>query len=169
MRRTILLLSGLITLSAADAMPTHGSYQLILSGSETASTGPNQMNVIVALRNVCPRKILLTFTSSPTEDYEIRITNRTGQLVPMSEMGKLLTYQRGPIEQPDGSMLIPPGHEARTTDLLPNEKRDEVIDIRELYDLQPGRYTLILRRALPVFKGDQRPFSNPFTIVVPSP
>ncbi len=145
----IIALVGALLAGACTAQPQQSCCKLDFKG-EAINSG-----VRITITNTASEPVFLT-TSKAYIDFKFELLDAQGQRARMTSLGqKLLT--------PDNVG----GSRIRVT-LLPGEGVDQVLDLKDLFDLEPGMYTLIVSRQV---KVGQRPIviSGRTTLSLPMP
>jgi hypothetical protein len=155
----VLAANGLLanSQSAAVAQP---SITLTISAAKTVVKASDPMIVDVTVRNISQHVIGIRKDRSPTQetDYKVTVRAQNGEEPPMTAFHRLLRGQTAP-----GDPVMVISSSTILWPLDPGKTLVDAIDLRKLYLLGPGVYTIQVERTL---DGQAPVQSNTITITV---
>jgi hypothetical protein len=145
-----LLWLGLILVMASSSTPatqdiqkgTHASYSVAISTPQTAVKVGAEIKIDILLTNTSNREILVTVDNGNRGefDYTIDVLDRNGHEPHETKYFRAVLGKDSGDPGDTSSLVV--AHSAGLRQVKPGGTLKSSIDLTQLYDLQPGQYTV---------------------------
>ncbi len=133
-QRYIFLITSLI-IGYGEVLAQSTLYKIGLEAQTQPIPKTNIRQVVTAVLTNVSDSDLVVYRSNPLHDFELLVTDKQGNEVPMTALGKSRSEGQNQVFT----------HVARVT-LKPQESTRTPINLHDYYELQPGEYVIQVRR-----------------------